>query len=85
LLVTSENVEVLSRPAFLAPFPDPMIDAAFLIDSTPTIPAGNSQDASRVPDQSLWLDRRYLAEWLREMRKRTFGDAITKYFTLVAT
>jgi ATP-dependent Lon protease len=24
----------------------------------------------------------YLAEWLREMRKRTFGDAINKYFTL---
>jgi ATP-dependent Lon protease len=24
----------------------------------------------------------YLAEWLREMRKRNFGDAITKYFTL---
>ena len=24
----------------------------------------------------------YLAEWMREMRKRTFGDAINKYFTL---
>jgi ATP-dependent Lon protease len=24
----------------------------------------------------------YLAEWLREMRKRNFGDAINKYFTL---
>jgi ATP-dependent Lon protease len=24
----------------------------------------------------------YLAEWMREMRKRNFGDAINKYFTL---
>jgi predicted ATP-dependent Lon-type protease len=43
---------------------------------------GNSEDATGVFTNQYGLIVDYLAEALREMRKRTFADAINKYFRL---
>ena len=79
-----ENVEVLVKTShLLAPFPDPMIDAAFFDRFHAYIPGWEipkMRPEFLTNRYGLIVD--YLAEWLREMRKRTFGDAITKYFTL---
>lgn len=79
-----DNVEVLVKTShLLAPFPDTMIDAAFFDRFHAYIPGWEIPKmrpeflANRF---GLIVD--YLAEWLREMRKRNFGDAINKYFTL---
>src|SRR5882762_3182533 len=79
-----ENVEVLVKTShLLAPFPEPMIDAAFFDRFHAYIPGWEipkMRPEFLTNRYGLIVD--YLAEWLREMRKRTFGDAITKYFTL---
>ena len=79
-----ENVEVLVKTShLLAPFPDPMIDAAFFDRFHAYIPGWEipkMRPEFLTNRYGLIVD--YLAEWLREMRKRTFGDAMTKYFTL---
>jgi ATP-dependent Lon protease len=79
-----ENVEVLVKTShLLAPFPEPMIDAAFFDRFHAYIPGWEipkMRPEFLTNRYGLIVD--YLAEWLREMRKRTFGDAMTKYFTL---
>ena len=78
-----ENVEVLVKTShLLAPFPEPMIDAAFFDRFHAYIPGWEipKMRPNSSPITMVIVD--YLAEWLREMRKRTFGDAINKYFTL---
>ena len=79
-----ENVEVLVKTShLLAPFPEPMIDAAFFDRFHAYIPGWEipkMRPEFLTNRYGLIVD--YLAEWLREMRKRTFGDAISKYFTL---
>jgi ATP-dependent Lon protease len=79
-----DNVEVLVKTShLLAPFPDTMIDAAFFDRFHTYIPGWEipkMRPEFLTNRYGLIVD--YLAEWLREMRKRNFGDAITKYFTL---
>ena len=67
----------------LAPFPDTMIDSAFFDRFHAYIPGWE------IPKMrpEFFTDRYglivdYLAEFVREMRKRNFGDAINKYFKL---
>jgi ATP-dependent Lon protease len=67
----------------LAPFPPEMIDSAFFDRFHAYIPGW--EIPKMRPD--FFTDRYglitdYLAEWIREMRKRTFGDAIGKFFKL---
>lgn len=79
-----DNVEVLVKTGHLfAPFPDTMIDAAFFDRFHAYIPGWEipkMRPEFLTNRYGLIVD--YLAEWMREMRKRTFGDAITKYFRL---
>jgi ATP-dependent Lon protease len=79
-----DNVEVLIKTShLLAPFPEPMIDAAFFDRFHAYIPGWEipKMRPEYFTDQfGLIVD--YFAEWVREMRKRNFGDAITKYFSL---
>jgi ATP-dependent Lon protease len=79
-----DNVEVLVKTShLLAPFPETMIDAAFFDRFHAYIPGW---DIPKMRPEFLTnrygLIVDYLAEWMRETRKRNFGDAITKYFTL---
>lgn len=67
----------------LAPFPESMIDAAFFDRFHAYIPGWEipkMRPEFFTNQYGLIVD--YLAEWMREMRKRTFGDAINKYFKL---
>ena len=79
-----DNVEVLVKTShLLAPFPDTMIDAAFFDRFHAYIPGWEipkMRPEFLTNRYGLIVD--YLAEWMREMRKRNFGDAINKYFTL---
>jgi ATP-dependent Lon protease len=79
-----DNVEVLVKTShLLAPFPDTMIDAAFFDRFHAYIPGWEipkMRPEFLTNRYGLIVD--YLAEWMREMRKRNFGDAIHKYFTL---
>jgi ATP-dependent Lon protease len=79
-----DNVEVLVKTShLLAPFPEPMIDAAFFDRFHAYIPGWEipkMRPEFLTNRYGLIVD--YLAEWMREMRKRNFGDAINKYFTL---
>jgi ATP-dependent Lon protease len=79
-----DNVEVLVKTShLLAPFPEAMIDAAFFDRFHAYIPGWEipkMRPEFLTNRYGLIVD--YLAEWLREMRKRNFGDAINKYFTL---
>src|SRR4051812_38711289 len=79
-----ENVEVLVKTShLLAPFPAPMIDAAFFDRFHAYIPGWEipKMRPEFLTNRYGWIVD-YLAEWMREMRKRTFGDALNKYFTL---
>ena len=79
-----QTVEGLIKTShLLAPFPDTMIDSAFFDRFHAYIPGWE------IPKMrpEFFTDRYglitdYFAEWVREMRKRTFGDAINKYFKL---
>jgi ATP-dependent Lon protease len=79
-----DNVEVLVKTShLLAPFPETMIDAAFFDRFHAYIPGWEipkMRPEFLTNHYGLIVD--YLAEWMREMRKRNFGDAINKYFTL---
>jgi ATP-dependent Lon protease len=79
-----DNVEVLVKTShLLAPFPEAMIDAAFFDRFHAYIPGWEipkMRPEFFTNRYGLIVD--YLAEWMREMRKRNFGNAITTYFTL---
>ena len=79
-----DNVETLIKTShLLAPFPEAMIDSAFFDRFHAYIPGWEipKMRPEFLTDQ-YGLITDYLAEGFREMRKRTFGDAINKYFTL---
>ena len=80
----NQSVESLVKTShLLAPFPEAMIDAAFFDRFHAYIPGWE------IPKMrpEFFTDRYglivdYLAEFYREMRKRSFSDAIDKYFKL---
>jgi ATP-dependent Lon protease len=80
----NQSVESLVKTShLLAPFPTVMIDTAFFDRFHAYIPGWEIPKFS--PEN--FSDRYgfivdYLAEWLREMRKRSFTDAIDPYFRL---
>ena len=80
----NQPVDTLVKTShLLAPFPDAMIDSAFFDRFHSYIPGWEipKMRPEFFTDQfGLIVD--YLAEFLREMRKRNFGDAINKYFKL---
>jgi ATP-dependent Lon protease len=79
-----DNVETLIKTShLLAPFPEVMIDSAFFDRFHAYIPGWEipKMRPEFLTDQ-YGLITDYLAEAFREMRKRTFGDAINKYFRL---
>jgi len=79
-----DNVETLIKTShLLAPFPEVMIDSAFFDRFHAYIPGWEipKMRPEFLTDQ-YGLITDYLAEAFREMRKRTFGDAINKYFSL---
>lgn len=79
-----DNVEQLVRTShLLAPFPKVMIDSAFFDRFHSYVPGWEIpkfRPNNFTQDYGFIVD--YLAEWLREMRKRNFSDAIGKYFQL---
>ena len=80
----NQPVDTLVKTShLLAPFPEAMIDSAFFDRFHAYIPGWEvpKMRPEFFTDQyGLIVD--YLAEFMREMRKRTFGDAIDKYFKL---
>ena len=80
----NQSIESLVRTSHLfAPFPEAMIDTAFLDRFHTYIPGWEIPKFG--PEN--FTDRfgfivDYLAEWMREMRKRSFSDAIDPYFRL---
>lgn len=80
----NQSIEALVRTSHLfAPFPDAMIDTAFLDRFHTYIPGWEIPKFSpgNFTDRYGFIVD-YLAEWFREMRKRSFADAIDKYFRL---
>lgn len=79
-----DNVEQLVRSShLLAPFPKAMIDSAFFDRFHGYLPGWEIpkfKPNNFTHDYGFIVD--YLAEWLREMRKRNFSDAIGQYFQL---
>jgi ATP-dependent Lon protease len=80
----NQPVDTLVKTShLLAPFPDAMIDSAFFDRFHAYIPGWEipkMRPEFFTNQYGLIVD--YLAEWLREMRKRNFGDAITRFFGL---
>lgn len=80
----NQSVESLVKTShLLAPFPEAMIDTAFFDRFHAYIPGWEIPKFSPENFTNRYgfiVD--YLAEWLREMRKRNFGDAIDQYFKL---
>lgn len=80
----NQPVDTLVKTSHLfAPFPEAMIDSAFFDRFHTYIPGWEipKMRPEFFTDQyGLIVD--YLAEWMREMRKRNFGDAISKYFRI---
>jgi ATP-dependent Lon protease len=80
----NQPVDTLVRTSHLfAPFPETMIDSAFFDRFHAYIPGWEipkMRPEFFTNQYGLIVD--YLAEWLREMRKRNFGDAINKFFKL---
>lgn len=78
------HVDTLVKTShLLAPFPEAMIDAAFFDRFHAYIPGW--EIPKMLPEfftNQFGLIVDYLAEFMREMRKRNFGDAINKYFKL---
>ena len=79
-----QTVEGLIKTShLLAPFPEAMIDSAFFDRFHAYIPGWEiPKMRPEFFTNRYGLITDYLAEWVREMRKRSFGDAITKYFKL---
>ena len=80
----NQPVDTLVKTShLLAPFPTAMIDSAFFDRFHAYIPGWEipkMRPESFTNQYGLIVD--YLAEFLREMRKRNFGDAIERYFKL---
>lgn len=80
----NQPVDTLVKTSHLfAPFPETMIDSAFFDRFHAYIPGWEipkMRPEFFTNQYGLIVD--YLAEWMREMRKRNFGDAISKYFRL---
>jgi len=80
----NQSVESLVKTShLLAPFPEAMIDTAFFDRFHAYIPGWEIPKFSPqnfTKQYGFIVD--YLAEWLREMRKRSFGDGIDRYFRL---
>ncbi len=80
----NQPVDTLVKTSHLfAPFPEAMIDPAFFDRFHAYIPGWEipkMRPEFFTNQYGLIVD--YLAEWLREMRKRNFGDAINKFFRL---
>ena len=80
----NQSVESLVKTShLLAPFPEAMIDAAFFDRFHAYIPGWEiPKMRPEFFTNSYGLIVDYLAEFYREMRKRSFADAIDKYFKL---
>lgn len=80
----NQSVDTLVKTShLLAPFPETMIDSAFFDRFHAYIPGWEipkMRPEYFTNQYGLIVD--FLAEWVREMRKRNFGDAITKFFKL---
>jgi ATP-dependent Lon protease len=79
-----DNVKGLLKTShLLSPFPEAMIDAAFFDRFHAYIPGWEipKMRPEFFTDQYGFIVD-YLAEFFREMRKQSFGDAISKYFRL---
>lgn len=80
----NQPVDTLVKTSHLfAPFPEEMIDSAFFDRMHAYVPGWEipkMRPEFFTNQYGLIVD--YLAEWMREMRKRTFADAINKYFKL---
>ncbi|MCK5860880.1 MAG: protease Lon-related BREX system protein BrxL, partial [Candidatus Hydrogenedentes bacterium] len=80
----NQSVDTLVKTShLLAPFPEAMIDSAFFDRFHAYIPGWEipkMRPEFFTNQYGLIVD--YLAEFMREMRKRNFGDAINKYFKL---
>lgn len=80
----NQSVETLVKTShLLAPFPDAMIDSAFFDRFHAYIPGWEipkMRPEFFTNRYGLIVD--YLAEYMREMRKRTFSDAIDRHFKL---
>ena len=80
----NQPVDTLVKTShLLAPFPESMIDSAFFDRFHAYIPGWEipkMRPEFFTNQYGLIVD--YFAEWVREMRKRSFGDAINKYFKL---
>jgi len=79
-----DNVQTLLKTShLLSPFPEPMIDSAFFDRFHAYIPGWEipkMRPEFFTNQYGFIVD--YLAEFFREMRKYSFGDAISKYFRL---
>ena len=80
----NQPVDTLVKTSHLfAPFPETMIDSAFFDRFHAYLPGWEipkMRPEFFTNQYGLIVD--YLAEWMREMRKRNFGDAINRYFRL---
>jgi ATP-dependent Lon protease len=80
----NQPVDTLVKTSHLfAPFPEAMIDSAFFDRFHAYVPGWEipkMRPEFFTNQYGLIVD--YLAEYLREMRKRSFADAINKYFKL---
>src|SRR6266404_6527593 len=80
----NQPVDTMVKTSHLfAPFPEPMVDAAFFDRFHAYIPGWEipkMRPEFFTNQYGLIVD--YLAEFMREMRKRTYADAINKYFKL---
>ena len=80
----NQPVDTLVKTShLLAPFPETMIDSAFFDRFHAYIPGWEipkMRPEFFTNQYGMIVD--YFAEWVREMRKRNFGDAINKYFKL---
>jgi ATP-dependent Lon protease len=79
-----DNIKTLLKTShLLSPFPDVMIDSAFFDRFHSYIPGWEipKMRPEFFTDQYGFIVD-YLAEFFREMRKRNYGDAISKYFSL---
>jgi ATP-dependent Lon protease len=80
----NQSVDTLVKTShLLAPFPEVMIDSAFFDRFHAYIPGWEipkMRPEFFTNQYGLIVD--FVAEWVREMRKRNFGDAINKFFKL---
>ena len=80
----NQSVETLVKTShLLAPFPEAMIDTAFFDRFHAYIPGWDiPKMRPEFFTNSYGLITDYLAEYMREMRKRSFSDSIDRYFKL---